>query len=177
MEKKDCYYLGKLSKLHGYKGELTLFLDVDDPQEYAGLDMFFVDHRHSLLPVFIERFRLHSTKKTAVVKLEDVSSEEEAQMFLNKEVYLPLSTLPQLSGNKFYYHEVIGFEIEDEVHGLLGKCDEVLDYQRQALFKLQYKGHEVLIPISDDIIVQVDRDKKRIVVRVPDGLLEVFTQD
>ncbi len=176
MEKKECYYLGKVSKLHGYKGELTVFLDVDDPKEYEQLDMFFVDHRHTLLPVFIEKIRLHTTKNTVVVKLEDVNTEEEAQMFLNKDIYLPLSTLPKLSGNKFYYHEVIGFEIEDATHGVLGTCEEVLDYQRQALFKLHYQNKEVLIPINDDIITKVDRENKRIEVKLPEGLLEVFLE-
>lgn len=176
MEKKDCYYLGKVNKLHGYKGELTIFLDVDNPKEYEGLDMFFVDHRHSLLPVFIESICLHTSKNTAVVKLEDVNTEEEAQMFVNKNLYLPLDTLPPLNGNQFYYHEVIGFAITDKVSGVLGKCEEVLDYKQQALFKLHYQDKEILIPINDDIIIKVDREAKSIEVSLPEGLLEVFLE-
>ena len=38
MKKADCYHLGYVAKLHGFKGEVSFFLDVTDPNEYTKLD-------------------------------------------------------------------------------------------------------------------------------------------
>ncbi|MGI9547792.1 MAG: ribosome maturation factor RimM, partial [Flavobacteriaceae bacterium] len=88
--------------------------------------------------------------------------------------YLPLDMLPRLSGNKFYYHEVIGFSLQDEKHGFIGNITAVNDVVSQAIFEADKDGHQLLIPISDDIITAVDREKKIIYVKTPEGLVDLY---
>ena len=174
MEKEDCYFLGKITRVNGNKGGLSIFFDVDDPTEYNGLDAVFVEIKGQLIPYFIANITIHNSKNTALVYFEDVSTAEEAALLSNCDLYLPLASLPILTGNKFYFHEVINFLLLDEQFGEIGKVFQVLEYPNQALFQTFFKEKEVLIPINDLFIVKVDRVKKEILLKLPDGLLEVY---
>ena len=51
-EKDDCYRLGNIVKLHSFKGEVTIFLDVDTSEEFKQLESVFVDFDNKLIPFF-----------------------------------------------------------------------------------------------------------------------------
>lgn len=177
MTKEECYYLGNITKTNGYKGGVNIYLDVDNPFEYESLDAVFVDFRGSLIPYFINEIIIHTSKNTALVYFEDIDHIDDAQRLVKSDLYLPLSSLQPKEGNHFYFHEIIGFTIIDDQTGKLGKIEDVLDYPQQALFQVFYKGKEVLIPVQDDIILEVRRPEKEILVRLPEGLLEVYLED
>lgn len=170
---QDFFYLGYVQKMHAADGRLKIKLDVDDPQSYSGLDALFVKIGISQVPFFIEELTLQANG-LAIVALEDVDDPEQAEMLTGKEIYLPGEALPELKDNQFYYHEIKGFNVIDEVHGELGRVEEVLEYPGQDLIKLFYDEKEVLIPINDDTIVKVDRDGEKLFVQMPDGLLDVY---
>ena len=173
MKKEDCFYLGKLVKKYSFKGEVLLKLDTDQPELYEYLDALFLDINNSLIPYFIERSQLHKSDLLRI-KFEDVSSESAAEELLKKEVYLPLDLLPELEGNAFYYHEIIGFHIVDENFGSVGLISGVNDSSAQVLFEIDRNGIEILIPLNDDIISSVDRTNKTVTVNTPPGLIELY---
>ncbi len=173
MRKEDCFYLGKVVSKHSYKGEVLVKLDTDEPEIYENMESVFVALGGSLVPFFIEKCRLHKSSLLRI-QFEDIIDEEGADSILGKELYLPLEMLPKLSGNKFYYHEIIGFRLEDESHGYIGTITGVNDTVSQALFEAEMEGKQLLIPISDDIIIRVDREQKTILVRTPEGLVDLY---
>ena len=89
-------------------------------------------------------------------------------------LWLPLDILPELKGNEFYYHEIVGFDVEDKKHGNLGKVTAVYTSGNQDLVAVDYKGTEVLIPITKDILYKVDKSEALIFTNLPDGLLEIY---
>ena len=82
--------------------------------------------------------------------------------------------LPKLSGNKFYFHEVIGFEIEDKRFGTVGKIVSINDSTAQPLFEVLNGTTEVLIPMIDHFLVQIDRENKKVIMDLPEGLIEMY---
>ncbi|MFA8450685.1 MAG: ribosome maturation factor RimM [Bacteroidales bacterium] len=175
MNKQDCFYFGKIVKPHGMKGEVNIYADVDDPGKYLELPMFLIDTRTGLIPYFIENIQFLGNK--GIVKIQEVEDIEAAAQYAGLHIYLPLDLLPKLSGNKFYFHEVKGFTVVDKNFGTVGAIKEVLEYPNQSLFQIFINQKEVLIPINDHIIENVDRDKKEILVSAPDGLLDVYLSD
>ncbi|MFZ4399854.1 MAG: ribosome maturation factor RimM [Bacteroidales bacterium] len=174
MKKEDCFYLGIITKPFGYKGELVCYFDVDDPTFYENLDSVLIDLESGLVPYLIESLRLNNNN--AYIKLEDVKPED-AMLLIKKELYLPLQRLPKLKGNKFYFHEVIGFEIIDNIKGNIGKIEKIMDHPAQPILQvLNNNGKEILIPVADDIIKNVDRKNKQIIIQAPDGLIDLYLE-
>lgn len=173
MEIKDCFQLGKITKPFGYKGEVVFFLDVDEPMDYAEMDSVFVEVGGKLLPYFIESINIKGNK--AIVRFEDLTAEESTKL-IGKNLFLPLSVLPKLTGKKFYFHEIINFAVVDASKGNIGNIASVIDYPAQPLFQIMNSDTEILIPILDQIIDKVDRENKTIYIVAPEGLIDIYLQ-
>lgn len=173
MKKDNCFYLGKIVKKYSFKGELLAKLDTDEPNLYENLDAIFINLRGNLVPFFIESSQLHKSDLLRV-KFEDVDTEADAEALIKAELYLPLELLPKLEGNKFYYHEVIEFTIKDSNFGEVGTITAINDSTAQALFEIDRNGIEILIPMNDEFIVNVDRIAKVIEVETPEGLIDLY---
>ena len=171
MDIKDCYYLGRITKPWGVKGQLVLFLDVDNPDEYTELDSAFVEIKGQLVPHFFHLDQMNGNK--AVATFEDITAEQ-PNALVGHEMYLPLSLLPKLEGNQFYFHEVVGFKVVDSEYGDIGTLEQVIEYPAQPLFQIMKNGTEVLIPVIDQVIDRVDRKLKTIFITAPKGLIELY---
>ena len=174
MKKEECFYLGKVVKTHGLKGQVTLKVDADDPSAYAEMKYFFLEINKVLTPFFVERITMNGDK--FFVAVQDVTTIEAAQALVGKPVYLPLEMLPALSGKQFYYHEVAGFTVVDAQKGELGPIKEVLEYPTQAILQVMKGDKEILIPIIDQVIQNVDRVNKKLYVSAPEGLIDMYLQ-
>lgn len=170
----EYYFLGKIIKPHGYEGKVNVYFDTDEPEIYADLKMVFININNSAVPYFIDSLKLNVNK--AIVQFQDIDSFDKAEFLSKKEMFLPLSSLPKLSGNKFYYHEIEGFALVDKEFGYVGKIKEVLDYTNQAVMQIFNGEKEILIPINSHIIIKVDREKKEILVQAPDGLIKMYLE-
>jgi 16S rRNA processing protein RimM len=173
MRKEECFYLGKIAKKFSFKGEVLIYLDTDEPELYENLESMFVECGKHLVPFFIENSSLHKNDFLRV-RFEDVKNEEEADAVLGNHVYLPLKMLPKLSGNKFYFHEVIGFEVEDKRLGIVGEIQSINDSSAQPLFEVLNNGVEILIPMIDHFLVKIDRENRKVVMDLPEGLIEMY---
>ncbi|MCK4562075.1 MAG: 16S rRNA processing protein RimM [Flavobacteriaceae bacterium] len=172
MQKEDCFYLGKIVKKYSYKGEVVLKLDTDEPDIYENLDAVFLDLGKKLLPFFIETSLLQKGNQMRI-RFEDVDNEADADAILKKDVYLPLNLLPKLTGDQFYFHEIIGFTLEDVNYGEVGKITSINDKTAQDLFVIEKGDSEILIPMIDDFIQKIDRKNKKVIVETPEGLIEM----
>jgi 16S rRNA processing protein RimM len=175
MKKEDCFYLGKIVKKYSFKGELLAKLDTDDPDIYEDLDAIFVELRGKLIPFFVERSQLHKSELLRL-KFEEVDNEEDADSIMKSDLYLPLELLPKLEGDKFYFHEIIGFKVEDKNFGSVGVITGVNDSTAQALFEIDRDGIEILIPMNDAFIEKVDKPNKTIFVNTPEGLIQLYIE-
>ena len=173
MRKEDCFYLGKIVRKHSFRGEVVAKLDTDEPELYQNLESVFVALGNDLVPFFIEESLLQKGNQLRI-QFEDILSEADADAILGSGLYLPLEFLPKLTGDKFYFHEIIGFDLEDIHHGYVGVITGVNDTSAQPLFEIDSNGVEVFIPMIDDFIKKVDRDNKKIIVEAPEGLIELY---
>ena len=172
MTKNECFNLGYIYKTVGNKGELLLILDVDDVKRYKKLESVFVEINNQLVPFFITAIELRGNG--AKVSFEGIDTTQRAEELTRTSLYLPMSFLPPLKGKKFYYHEIAGFTAIDKKHGNIGIVEKVLDYPNQALFQIKKEGTEILVPIKDDFIISIDREKKIIELDAPEGLIEIY---
>jgi len=170
---KDYYYLGKITKKYSFKGEVLLKIDTDQPSYYKKIKSLFIYKENKLTLHKIEVARFHKDSLLRL-KFEGINSEKEANSIINCDIYLPINNLPILTGNKFYYHDVINYLIIDEDFGEIGKIISIKENISQDLFVIDHNKNEVLIPIHDEFIVEVDKKKKQIIVKTPEGLIDLY---
>ncbi len=179
MKVADCFYLGYSSKIIGNQGELAFKLDVDSPSSYEGLDAVFIrvnKNDDTLVPFFISQSKLQQ-KGILRVSLDGVENQAEAKALVGKELYLPTTALPKLTGNQFYYHEIEGWKVEDDRMGLVGTVKSVLDYPSQDILQVfNSDDKEILIPLLKDTILKVDRENTTLHVTTMDGLIEMYLE-
>ncbi len=175
MAKTEYFELGTLSKPHGLKGAFHLYLDVDDPYEYEDLDAIFLQQGNEMVPYFVEYIQIRDNLN--LITLEGINSLDATKDLVGLKVFLPLSALPKLKDDQYYYHEVIGYQVIDANLGVLGIVKEIYSTGAQDVLVMSYQKHEVLIPLIDAIIPKVDKKTQIVHSILPDGLLEVYTED
>ncbi len=169
MLQDDCYQLGEVIKTHGLNGAVNISLDVDFPEDYKKLESVFLKKEGKLVPFFITDLQLSGEK--AIVKFEDVDSIDAAKELVKSELFLPLDLLPELTEGGFYFHDLIGCEVFENDQ-LIGIVKDVYEGANE-LMVVSSGEKEVLIPIIDEILVEVDTEAKKINVALPDGLLDL----
>lgn len=176
MQLDDCYQLGYVVKTHGLRGELQIFLDVDSPQEYQNLESVFVRQGQQLVPFFIESISFNGNK--AIVAFDELQDYESAAALKGSELYLPLAALPELEDDQFYLHELAGFTLFDSEDNSLGIIENILETGPQLLLTVKHsEGKELLIPYDKSLLIRLDKKEKKIVLQIPEGLLDLYLND
>ena len=170
----DCYQLGYIQKTHGLKGGLSILLDVDFPEDYSKMESLLIDQNGELVPFFISSLSIQGAN--AIMTLEDVHSVDEAKALCGTTLWLPLDNLPQLEDDQYYFHDLPGYVIM-EAGRKLGVVENVYSMPNCDLLAMQYDGQEVLIPIQDEVVIQVDKRSKTIHVKLPAGLIDIYTAE
>lgn len=173
MKHEECFQLGIILKKVGHDGRVSAQLDTDNPRDYINMESVFLEIHGKLVPFFIEQFKVLNDN-SAHIKFEDISTTDDAESLVGSKLMLPLEALPPLEGNKFYYHEVIGFEIiNDTDMSSAGVIKSIFENGPNDLFITSLNDEDVYIPIADDWIIEVNRDDQKIIMDLPDGLLNV----
>ena len=167
IKKETVYKIGRIGKAHGVKGEVSFMFD-DDVFDRVDADYLVLELDGILVPFFMEEYRFRSDS-TALVKFEDIDTQDRARELTNCDVYFPLALVDKdapltLSG-------LAGFEIVDAETGKsVGRIATVDDSTANILFELE---DGMLIPANDDLITRIDTTSRQITMSIPAGLLEL----
>lgn len=169
IKKEEVYKIGRLGKAHGVKGEVTFQFD-DDVFDRIDADYLILDVDGILVPFFMEEYRFRSDT-TAIVKFCDVDTQERARELTGCDVYFPLSLVPDEDDAPLTYTFLVGFSLIEAKSGkTIGTIAAIDDQTVNILFELE---DGTLIPASDELITNIDKDKRKIMMTLPEGLLEL----
>lgn len=172
MKKENAYHIGKIVKPHALAGEVGVSFIIDYPEEYVSSEVLFLEEKGSLVPYFIEYQSFNGTK--GIFKFEGIDTIEGAEGLRGMDFYIPLKDLPELEEGQVYFHELIGFQVHGVEEGFLGEVNDIYDFKSHAVMEIFYQGKEVLIPLHEDIIDNIDEDAQIIRVNLPEGLLDLY---
>ncbi|MBT3561978.1 MAG: 16S rRNA processing protein RimM [Flavobacteriaceae bacterium] len=168
MNKQDCFYLGKIVSKFSFKGEVLLKLDSDEI-DFKKLKTIFLEIDGAIVPYSIDNIKLHKSSLLRI-RFENIDNEEKANKIIKIKTYLPIKDLPKLNGNKFYYHEITNFMVLDLTLGEIGKVLKVNDQTSQPIIVVINNNSEIMIPLVDDFLIDINRDKKTLTFNLPEGL-------
>ena len=172
MKLDDFYYLGKITKKFSFRGEVIIFLDTDSPEFYYNIKKLFLKINNVFTPFDVTSVKPNKTNRIRV-KINGIDSENDTEKLINKEIYLPIESLPKTDKNSFYYHEIIDYAVVGKDNKKVGNITGVNDQSPQHLFQINALGKKTLIPINDKLIIKVDKKNKIIKMDLPDGILDI----
>ncbi|HZF64595.1 MAG TPA: ribosome maturation factor RimM [Chitinophagaceae bacterium] len=168
----EYFKIGKLVSAFGLKGELVLVHNLGKKTSLKGLNALFVEERKtSFIPYFIESTRIKSESEI-YLKLQDINSREAAVKLAQKEIWLTEPDFKKFSAKSSPIN-LLGYDII-EGEQVLGKILEVIEQPHQILCRIEINGKEAFIPLHEDTIIKIDKRKLRVIVALPEGLLEIY---
>ncbi|MEL6256278.1 MAG: ribosome maturation factor RimM [Bacteroidota bacterium] len=173
MLREDCVELGYIGKPHGLKGEVKAHFDVHDMSEYAQRKSFYLGKKDKPLEKYKLK-RMTLVGQQAIMKFEGVNYRDEAEAIRASTIYFPISELPKLEEGKFYYYQIIGFEVEDNKLGRLGIVKDIMETSGQDILIMTYKEKEILIPMTEAFVLHAEHENKLIHTDIPEGLVDFY---
>jgi len=168
IRKEEVYRIGRLGKPHGVKGEISMQVD-DDVFDRVDADFLVLLVDGIFVPFYMEEYRFR-TDTTALIKFEGIDSVERARELTNSEVYF-LRRLADSDDEEYTWTFFVGFDIvEAQSHSTVGRIASVDDSTSNVLFELE-DGR--LVPAAEDLITNIDNDKKQITIELPQGILDL----
>lgn len=173
IRRDDVYKIGTIGKSHGVRGEVSLHFD-DDVFDRVDADYLVLDVDGILVPFFMEEYRFRSNE-TALVKFEDIDTQDRARSLTGCDVYFPRTLADSAETGQMSLPEIVGYTVVDAASGnIIGTLDGIDDTTENILFEITSSGgSEILVPVNPDWIAGIDAVERRVVMTLPDGLLDL----
>ena len=171
---EDSLHVGEIIKPHSYLGSVKVaFLFKGLDKVIRAKKFIFIEFMEKPVPYLVESIQwLDDT--SALLKLADIDSDLEADKLRSRNIILSGKDVPaSLRKRMIPVSTYEGFSIQDEEGNNLGIVEEVLDEGVQALLQVSYEGSSYMIPVHEDIILDVLLEEKILIVDLPEGLMEL----
>ena len=175
MKQDELFQLGKIVRTFGTKGEVIFQIDSEILSRIKKLESVYLKINENLVPFFIELLQ-PKAKGQAMVKFLDVDSTDDASLLAGCDIFIPIAMLPKQKGTQLFSVEIEGYTVIDATLGETGTVRTVLKMPQQALLAIDFNGKEILIPIVDEIVKNIDRKTKTIHIEAPEGLIELYLE-
>lgn len=164
--------VGRIVNSHGIRGELKVVPETDFPERFdKGNALIIVDSQNKQTPVTVQTSRLH--KNMFILQFDQFSNINEVEKFKGSLLKIEAKEQQPLEEGEYYYHEIIGCKVVTEEGQELGLVSEVLTPGANDVWVVSLpKGKQLLLPVIDDVILDVDIDNKTIRIHLMEGLME-----
>ncbi len=167
--------VGRTTKVHGTRGELKARIEPPFLEAALAADFLFLDLDGQNVPFFVEEIR--GQEDALFLKLEAIDSPQDALELSNRTLLLPASALEGVGegsrGEPLRFANLQGYQACTVQGHVLGTIREVVEYPQQEMAVLERQGREVLVPLNEAFIAQVDAERRLVTLDLPEGLIEV----
>ncbi len=168
IKKEEVFKIGRLGKPHGTKGEIVFYFD-DDIFDRVDCDYMVIEREGILVPFFMKEYRFHHVD-TALVTFNDIDTQEKAAELTGSDVYFPRK-FAELEDESPILAFLVGFDIVDaSTQKTVGTIADINTDTANILFELE---DGTFIPANDDLIENIDTDQEKIIMNLPEGLLNL----
>lgn len=169
IREEDVYKIGVIGKTHGVKGELSIHVD-DDVFDRVDADYLVLRLDGILVPFFMEEYRFRS-EEVVLMKFVGVDTQERARELTGTEVFFPRHLAESEEETEMSMAQIVGFSIVNDADGKeVGRVENIDDSTVNILFELD---NGILIPATDDMVTEIDMEKRIVRMLLPEGLLDL----
>ena len=173
--REELIEIGHYNKPHGLSGEISATVDVE-LDALQSLSCLVSEMDGIFVPFFVNSLR-PKTSETMLLTIDGIDNEQEAACLVNHEIYALKRDYrlesEDLEADGYPLDYFIGFDLHDSDGNRVGKIVEVDEQTENAIFVVDRDGSEIMVPATDDLIVEFDVDNKLMVMDLPEGLLDL----
>lgn len=171
--KDDFLPIGYILKPHGLKGGLILEIEEGYEEVLTDSDCLLVEVDGGLVPFFVTEDGIYFRSSTSLsLSFDGYDSVEKVRPFCGCKIFIHKDTEVEQTNNE-ELNELIGTTVIDKERGKLGEILRVDDFSGNVVITVAYHGHEILIPLSEELIIRLDETKKELHMECPEGLIDL----
>lgn len=160
--------VGKLRRPHGVRGEILMAVITDFPERIQPGVTFYLGEEYT--PTVVATVRHHN--KGLLLRFEGIDTREDVEVLRNRDVFVSVEDRPPLPEGEYYLHELIGMQVVTDKGEVLGELSEMIETGATNVYVIRREGKaELLIPATDEVILEVDVENKTMRVHLLEGLL------
>lgn len=171
MLRNEALRIGTITKTHGVSGQLNVVANIriSEPDDWP--EWVFLDIDGGLVP-----FRtapdgmIWRNEKHLILALSDYEDQDKALKLVGYDLWFPIGFKSFTEKTEPDVSPMIGFVLEDQKGNLVGRIDDFIDLPENPLFQIIDEGKEILIPARAEWVIDIDEERKRIIMDLPDGL-------
>ena len=169
MQKKELVHIGTFGQPQGLKGDIKINIFTSSLESFKMLENFFKEDGKSSW-IFKS---LRKIGKKNIGSIEGCEDRDAALEFKGKHIFAFRENFPKTNNNKYYVVDLIGCEVINMKKESLGKVIDIKNFGADDLIEIINKGKKTFyIPMNEDNLINVDIDKKKILVNPIKGLLD-----
>jgi 16S rRNA processing protein RimM len=161
--------VGQITRTHGTRGELKVYPGEGSSGAWRGAREVYLGAGREE----VSRFRVKGVRgggRFAILALWGVDSLDSAEALKGQHVFVPRDQLPDTEPGSFYAGDLEGVTVADTTGRVLGVLEEIFDNGAHEVYVVRDGSREILLPVVDGVVVEVDLDAGRVVVEPPEGL-------
>jgi 16S rRNA processing protein RimM len=164
--------LFRSTKVHGINGELILVTENLLKFEILETEQLFIRIDGLPVPFFLSTLE-ERNEKTFVLLFDSISSRDEADELVGCQVLIEQKKKKSSLKKKIQTATIVGYTVVDEKRGNIGIIEEIVEYPGHSVLKVVKNKNEILIPLHEDIILEVDDTEKKVFIAAPEGLIDL----
>ncbi|MBP5159907.1 MAG: 16S rRNA processing protein RimM [Lachnospiraceae bacterium] len=162
--------VGVVSNVHGVKGEVKVYPTTDDIDRFEYLKKVFLSKGREQKEYEVEGVKFF--KGQAILKIAGVDDRDSALLLKGSDILVDRENAVELEEGEYFICDLVGSEVVTDEGGRLGELTDVLKTGANDVYVVKTDdGKEVLLPVIDECVLDIDAENKKITVHVMKGLI------
>ena len=163
--------VGVITATHALQGEVKVFPTTEDPERFLDLKkVCILDAKGEQPQQVLEIKKVRFFKQFVILSFKGLDRIEMVEPLVKKELYVSREDAIPLEEGEYYIADLIGLKVYDEEDHLLGILSDVLQTGANDVYIVQNNGKELLIPVIEECILDVDLENSMVRVHLMEGL-------
>lgn len=155
----DLMVIGKIVSVHGVRGEVKVFSFTDPIDNLLDYTAWTLRRDGEIRQIELTSGRLQN--KVLVAKLKGLDDREEARLLAGFEICVLRNLLPDLTDGEYYWYQLHGLKVIDQLGQLLGRIDHLLETGANDVMVIKpcadsLDDRERLLPYTGQCVLAID---------------------
>lgn len=167
----DFLRVGVITSTHGIKGEVKVFPTTDDPTRFEILKSAYIVYKNEKINVSIKSIKYF--KQYVIVKFKEFDDINLVEKYKSCDLIIERKDAVELEENEYFICDLIGLNVITDEGEEFGIITDVLTSSANDIYVVKHNDKEVLLPVIDQCVLDVNLEEKKVLVHIMDGLLDL----